>query len=103
MSMYNITKDLPTKYQKPVKRKLFLVVSDAEDQAEDETKAKEYVEQNLQNTQHFFSSTTYPTDTFSCSLTQEFLEFSTSTSTSVNSSERSYSFSFFFNPIASRS
>jgi len=46
--MYNITKGLPTKYQREVRRNLFQAVSDAEDKAEDE------VEQNYQmNKQHF--------------------------------------------------
>jgi len=36
MSMYNISKGLPTKYQRGVRRNLFEAVSDAEDKAEDE-------------------------------------------------------------------
>ena len=46
MSMFNITKSLPTKYQKEIRRKMFQVVSDAEDKADDDVAKKCEVEQN---------------------------------------------------------
>ncbi|KAG5888283.1 hypothetical protein JTB14_006671 [Gonioctena quinquepunctata] len=93
MSMFNISKDLPMKYQKEVRRKLFQAVSDAEDKAEDEITDKCEVEQIPQmNRERPISSTTQPTSVFSCAITQEFPEFSPSNSTSmslVDTNERS--------------
>lgn len=49
------------------------MVSDAKDQADDETKVKDVHLHLLQNTQHSFSSTVHSTDAFSCA-TEEFPE-----------------------------
>ncbi|CAH1967246.1 unnamed protein product [Acanthoscelides obtectus] len=40
MSMYNVTKNLPTKFQRQVRRKVFDVVSQAEDDAEQEIESE---------------------------------------------------------------
>lgn len=82
MSMFNITKSLPTKYQKEVRKKMFQVVSDAEDKADDEVADKCEVEQNSQiNRQRPTSSPQFPG-----AITQQFPEFfSPSNSTSMSS------------------
>lgn len=66
MSMFNITKSFPTKYQKEVRRKMFQVVSDAEDKADDEA------EQNSQINRQCSTSSLQ----FSGAITQQFPEFS---------------------------
>ncbi|KAL4154008.1 hypothetical protein QTP88_001841 [Uroleucon formosanum] len=96
MSMYNITKGLPTKYQREVRRNLFQAVSDAEDKAEDQITDKCGVDQTYQmNTQRAISITPQPTSSLSCALTQGFPEFlSASNSTlisSVDTNERNCS------------
>jgi len=87
MSMYNITKGLPTKYQREVRRNLFQAVSDAEDKAEDEITDKRKVNQTYQiNTQRAISITPQATSSLSCALTQGYPEFfSASNSTSISS------------------
>ncbi|CAI6359878.1 unnamed protein product [Macrosiphum euphorbiae] len=76
MSMYNITKGLPTNYQREVRRNLFQAVSDAEDKAEDEITDKCEVDQTYQmNTQRAISITPQPTSSLSCALKQGFPDF----------------------------
>jgi len=87
MSMYNITKGIPTKYQREVRRNLFQAVSDAEDKSEDEITDKREVNQTYQmNTQRAISITPQLTSSLSCALTQGYPEFfSASNSTSISS------------------